>query len=561
MRDLVLKLTSFLIHPLTVAAGFVGGIGVLYLFEKQPMHMPFVALCVLALALALLAVTRKLAFSFYAATGLTLLICIVSTIKYRMKGFDLHVYDFFFTGSDSAAFRFLADEYAYLIAPVVVSAVAGASLLTLVAWVEVKSRMPRAYGLAALVATVAALPVSYPLSAGEPRYFHYLGGFNASSFFVSLLDLQYLSRETQLAKRLNGVPPQPPFSDEIACKPLGESPDVFMVLSESQTNPSYFPRLRTDRSVADSYRSQDGAQRELLVETFGGGTWVTNLSVMTGLSSADFGAQSPYLTLLLEGRVNGSIPEVLAKCGYRTVALMPMPHSFVNEGPFLESIGMETVLDYDAIGATEYIHRDRFYFSAAEKFIAQHRKSDSRPLFLAIQTMFPHSPYVDELTRGMAPAAETMAGEPELNEYLRRMLVSRQDFQAFLKERESAPSARGSVVLEFGDHQSFATKHLVDELAGEQSLSDLRSIAYKTYYSLHAFGYEPAAANPRLAALDVGFLGASFLEWGRLPVSPMFQSLLELRDRCRGIFHLYADRQAVDLHLKRRVDSGLLEIF
>lgn len=561
MRNLVLKLTSFLIHPLTVAAGFAGAIAILYLFEKQPTHMPFVALCVLALACVLLTATKKPAFSFHAAAGLSLLLCVVSTIKYRMKGFDLHVYDFFFTGSDSAAFRFLADEYAYLIAPVVVSAAAGAGFLALIACLEVKSRMTRAYGLAGLVATAVALPVSYPLAENEPRYFHYLGGFNASSFFVSLLDLQYLSRQTELAERLSTVPPQPPFARDAVCKPLADSPDVFVVLSESQTNPAYFPQLRTGRSVADSYRSGDGEQRELLVETFGGGTWVTNLSVMTGLSSADFGAQSPYLTILLEGRVGGSIPEMLAECGYRTVAITPMAHSFVNEGPFLESIGIETVLDYHAIGASAYIHRDQFYFAAAEKLIAEHRKSDRRPLFLAMQTMFAHSPYIDELTRGMQPVGLTLAVQPELNEYLRRLLISRHDFHAFLKEREEAPSPRGSVVLEFGDHQSFATKHLVDELAGEQSLADLRSIAYKTYYSLHAFGYEPAQAHPRLAAIDVGFLGASFLEWGRLPVSPMFRSLIELRDRCEGKFHLCPDRQAVDLHLKRRVDSGLLEIF
>lgn len=151
--------------------------------------------------------------------------------------------------------------------------------------------------------------------------------------------------------------------------------------------------------------------------------------------------------------------------------------------------------------------------------------------------------------------------EPELNEYLRRMQISRIDFQNFLSQRAQNPSERGSVVLEFGDHQSFATKRWVDKIAGEQSLSDLRSLAYRTYYTHHAFGYEPSSATPEFDILDIGFLGASFLQWARLPMSPMFNSLIEVRDRCHGRFHLCPDRKLVDRHLRRRIDSGLLRIF
>jgi hypothetical protein len=493
--------------------------------------------------------------------GSALFICAVSTIKFRMKGFDLHVYDLFFTGSDGAAFRFLLEEYAYLIVPVVVAALLAIVFVTTVAVVETRLPIRRRWGVLALLAGILVLPVSYPLDAAKPRYFHYLGGFNASAFFISLLDVQYLALETPLAGRLRVMPPQRPFADTVDCKPTSESPDVFVVLSESQTNPGYFPQLKTAASVVESYRSQDGKSRELFVETFGGGTWVSNLSVMTGLSSVDFGAQSPYLTMFLENRIGGSIPEVLARCGYRTVAILPMKHSFVNEGPFLESIGFETVLDYDAIGASQYAHRDQFYFDAAERLVEEHRKSDGRPLFLAIQTMFPHSPYTEQLSRDIDAAGYEPAPEPELNEYLRRMLISRRDFHAFLGQRKQAPSARGSVILEYGDHQSFATKHLADELSGPQSLTDLRSVAYKTYFSLHAFAYEPSAAIPEFAVLDIGYLGVTFLQWARLSTSPMLEALLDVRDQCEGRFHLCPERTFVDEHLRRRVDSRQLQIF
>jgi len=249
---------------------------------------------------------------------------------------------------------------------------------------------------------------------------------------------------------------------------------------------------------------------------------------------------------------------VLARCGYRTVAILPMMHNFVNEGPFLESIGFETVLDYDAIGATKYSHRDSFYYEVAERVIAEHRKTDGRPLFLAMETMFPHSPYNEREVDASMPAQASIVPDPEVNEYLRRVQVSQADFKDFLAARAGDPSERGSVVLEYGDHQSFVTKPLVDELTKGSSLTDLRSLAYKTYFSVHGFGHEIDMAAFGDADIDIGYLGAALMEAARLPSSPMYRSLIALRQHCRGLFHLCADKKAVDEHLRRRMDSGLL---
>lgn len=547
---------TVLLKPACVGACVVLTLGILHLFENQARHLPFIALCLAVIALFLYAVTARSAFSIYAASAFVLLVCGISTLKYRMKGFDLHVYDLVYTTGDFEVLGFLVEEYGYLIAPVALLAVVGTVALVWLFWHEQQRRAKPAYVLSGFLVAVAALPTAYPLDSSEPRYFHYLGGYNASSFFISFLDVQYLAFETELAGRLGKLPAQQPFADEVSCPSGKESPDVFVVLNESHTNPAYFPQL-PGQLIVDEFRSMDGRMRELQVETFGGGTWTTNFSVLTGLSSADFEAQSPFLTTFLEGRVSGAIPELMARCGYRTVAILPMKHSFVNEGPFLESIGFESVFDYEAIGANQYIHRDKFYFDAAEKVIAEHRRTDSRPLFLAMQTMFAHSPYSEELAED-APGLMHVVDDPELNEYLRRLVLSRADLQTFLDARKESPTNRGSAILEFGDHQSFATKALVDEISGPDSVADLGSLAYTTHYALHAFGYEPPWIDSAAERLDVGFVGASFLEWAGLPTSPLFRSLLELRDHCQGKFYNCSDRNEVDLHLKRRIDSGLL---
>ena len=297
------------------------------------------------------------------------------------------------------------------------------------------------------------------------------------------------------------------------------------------------------------------------VETFGGGTWITNLSLMTGLAAGDFGWRNPYLTTILQDRVGGALPEVLARCGYRTVVQTPMHRSFVNEGPFLESIGFETVLDIDDMAAPSDHMRDNFYFDAAEAFIARNREEDGRPLFLEIQTMFPHSPYEERLEPDLVVAGEPFHGDPGINEYLRRLAIARGDFQGFLNARNADASQRGAVVLEFGDHQSYVTKPFVDELAGQDALARPGSLAYRTYYTIATFRHGLRHPMPDVAALDVGFVSASLLEAAGLPMSPLMADLVRLRDLCGGRFHDCPQRDAVDMHLRRRVDSGQLRLF
>jgi hypothetical protein len=61
-------------------------------------------------------------------------------------------------------------------------------------------------------------------------------------------------------------------------------------------------------------------------------------------------------------------------------------------------------------------------------------------------------------------------------------------------------------------------------------------------------------------SLDIGFLGVSLLEAAGIPLSPMLDDLARLRDHCDGKFSDCKDRTAVDRHLARRINSGLLTL-
>ena len=554
-------LARVLCHPLALLLISLAGVFAANRAEHEWLSVPFSLALVAALAGLLFLASGRLAFSVYLAWMSIAFVTVVSAIKFRMKGFSLHFYDAVFVSRDPEVYRFLLGSYIHLILPVVIALAFGIAAALLLFRIDRKIGWPVSARVLVMAALAILVPLTFPAEASKDRYFYYMQGRHMSAFFVSLLDLHNLVVEQAFEKRLQAVAPQTPFADTVDCGDRAKRPDIFFVLSESQSDPGYFPQVSNGAGFLQRFAPRAGTPHPMQVETFGGGTWITNLSLMTGLSATDFGWRSPYLTITLQDKVAGALPEVLARCGYRTAVMTPMDFTFVNEGPFLKSIGFETVLDIKDIAAPFYHLRDAFYYHAAEAFIARHRKEDGRPLFLEIQTMFPHSPYEGRMEPDLKVAGEPFSDDFQVNEYLRRMAVARSDFQDFLDDRKADAGQRGAVVLEFGDHQSSATKPFVDAIGGEDALARPDSIAYRTFYTLTTFNHPLSHPMPDMAPLDVGFLSASLLDAASLPMSPVMADLVRLRDHCGGSFHGCADRAAVDAHLRRRVDSGLLHLF
>lgn len=554
------QIGSFLSNPfvaIVLAPAFLAALR--YLDPQSWRFMLMTCTITLAVAGFTFLISRRAVFSLYTAGSTTLLIGLASLAKFSFKGFALHIYDFVFFGSDWSAIKFLLDSF---LLPFVVGfflLLAAVLLLTAVYRAEnpipagLLIRLPVFVGLATIA--IVLFPAKRP---GEPDYLVFINGYNASSFYYSLgqIGRAFQSGLMEASAAVNTA--RPPFKDTVTC-PAGGSPDVVIVLAESLTYPGYFPQINADETLLQTFRSEDGSVHPLYVETFGGGTWVTNFSLMTGLSSAEFGWRSSYVTLFLEGRIKGALPDLMRRCGYRTLAMAPLEYEFVNEGPFLTSIGVDNFLDPDDTGIPAGAGtRDQAYFDKAVSIIRELRAKSDRPIFLQIQTMFPHGPYdhAEEITDELAdhPYAE----DPQVNEYMRRLAANRRDFNEFLDRIADEPGERGTVVLEFGDHQSAATKTLAAATEGTQSvLGDYRSIAYRTFAAIHGFETE-VDTTPLHKTQDIAFLGASLLDAAKLPRSPVFEDLSRLRELCDGAFHSCKERQLIEEHLARRRDGGML---
>jgi hypothetical protein len=547
-------------HPATVIIlGLLFFAMVRYL-DTRWRYLPYTGVTTLALSSLFFFLSRRIAFSLYAGGGVVMLLAASSVVKYRLKGMALHVYDLIFTGSDSSALDFLISSYLSLFVSGLL-VLAGVLVVLVLIW---RAERPIAFGwkwrspLPVIFTALAILlyPGKRPL---EPDYLPFIDGYNASAFFVSLGQVSFPLDSLKFGVDLDSVKIDKPFENTVTCK-SGTQPDVYLVLSESQTLPTQFKEIQASEALLASFRSGDGKVHPLYVETFGGGTWVSNFSVLTGLSSLDFGVQAPYVTQLMEGRVKGALPDLLARCGYRTVTIMPMNFNFVGEGAFLKSIGFQEVYDADALGLPTHGVRDNAYFDFARKLIAEHRTEDKRPLFLAIQTLFPHGPYDTSLVPE-TELPDVFAANAHANEYMRRVAAARTDLGAFSTWLKADPGPNGSVLAEYGDHQSEATKAFAEAADRDGRLfSDPRSPIYETFFAVHGFGV-PIDYTALKQAEDIGFLSARLIKAAGLSTSPIFDDLLRLSDLCAGRYFSCANYQhELDRHLKKRVDAGMLSV-
>ena len=125
--------------------------------------------------------------------------------------------------------------------------------------------------------------------------------------------------------------------------------------------------------------------------------------------------------------------------------------------------------------------------------------------------------------------------------------------EAFYSALAANPGPHGTIVVEYGEHQPIVTKY-DGENAGWSAPK------YSTYFAVRSFGRAKALQIPDHARLDAAFLGYWFLDAARLVEGGLVRDMGNLVEQCDGLFHLCARREAVDIMLRKRLDSGLLDL-
>ncbi|MEO5624507.1 MAG: sulfatase-like hydrolase/transferase [Dokdonella sp.] len=320
-------------------------------------------------------------------------------------------------------------------------------------------------------------------------------------------------------------------------------PDVVAILEESTFDPRILklctlPVCKWPMFEADKATRAHGL---LSVHTFGGGTWTSEFSLLTGLAHTLFGNAGLYAPYNLAPRVAFTLPKVFKRAGYRAIAVYPMSGDFLNARNAYDYYGFDAFYDGTQYGLGWESH-DADLLKVFERIYADEKRvHPEQPLFVFMLTLHQHGPHMVPLAELPAPYNQPLfagkfkpkALDDWLNLNLGNYLERLQQSDAMLADMEKflLGAEHPAVLMHFGDHQpSFdgAINEIPKQVPKEANLTS----NWVTYYSLKA--NFPVREKFDYPVLDISFLGSILLDVAGVPKDEFYQANTLLRERCKG---------------------------
>ena len=341
---------------------------------------------------------------------------------------------------------------------------------------------------------------------------------------------------------------------------IRKAPHIIMVFDESSFDIRAIPGVKVPPGYGVHFKSDDGAQRSLIVEGAGGPSWFTEYNVLTGLSARSYGRFADFVTRIAAGRVERGLPHTLRKCGYKTFTLYPMYGAFLSARHFQKTAGIQSFLDSEALRAN-FLDPDSFYFDKAADTLAKERGKD--PLFLLVYTAQNHFPWSFRFRPDLAPDWRDLGNRPDVDEYLRRQHLSAVDYQAFVRRLKKDFPEEAFLIVRFGDHQPYFARNLIDPdqddsmLARHIAAADPRFLT--TYYAINAINFTPRDLSSAVNALDAPYLPLIVLEAAGVPLDPSFAEQKKILQRCQGLFYRCNGGAEARRFNRLLIDAGLIK--
>jgi hypothetical protein len=445
----------------SATAAVACSVGVYFWWAESKGALLFGWAVTLTIAALIAAVAGRALGAAIVAGACVMLIRQVSYAKQEATELSLHAYDLVWLAASWSNVALLWGSYRGQTLALAAALVATSAA----AWIAHRMdgvRIKRVHALAAALG-FAGLAAAGAAVKGERRHTElYFESLYVSFFYASwgeTLEALWRGRliEAVGAAGDDGVR----LAAQAKCSHGGRPPHIILIHQESVSPPGQFPALAYDRSLDSFFRSADGVYRKLRVETYGGASWLTEFSVLTGLSTYAFGSMRQFVQPVLGGKVRETLPQTLARCGYRNVMFYPMLKSFLGAGRFFESAGITQIRDAKDQGAKLPNERDRFYYDNALAEAEHHLARSSQPLFLYIQTMAAHGPYDYAYMPEVDVAGAGAGAHPEMHEFLRRLAMSRMDYDHLRAELARRFPDQPFLIIHYGDHQPLATRFLL----------------------------------------------------------------------------------------------------
>jgi phosphoglycerol transferase MdoB-like AlkP superfamily enzyme len=520
----------------------------------------FTAAVTLSLIAFTVLLSRRVLFATVLTASLIAVIVAAASAKRAAMNMVVHAYDIFFYLSSWSTVSYLwSDQRHYLLA--LAAALLAATFAAWLAYRADGTRIQRRWAALAML-LCASLAWYGAYAKGERRHMQfYYENLYVSSFYASWGEtIETLWRGALLEAAPRAAMAAHAFIIPTACKPNARPPHIILIHQESVVQPSLFPTLRYDHSVDPFFRSHDDRLHQLRVETYGGASWLTEFSLLAGVSTHSFGGMRQFVQTFTQNKLKDTLPQALERCGYRNVVFYPMLRNFVSNDRFYASIGLKEIFDLKTQGAKTAQERDRFYYGNAMAEMERHLRSSRKPLFTYIQTMAAHWPYDYTFMPEVDAPGGGPGTDPEMHEYLRRVSMARIDYNFLIDELRRRFPAERFLIVHYGDHHPTATRTLLgfdNDAEAEDVALQPDSIGFITYYATRGLNYRVPAA-PQFETLDVAYLGTVVLDLAGLPLSDSHRERKRLMDLCKGRYYGCKEREEILAFHRRLIDSGVM---
>jgi hypothetical protein len=550
---------------MTLTLMLVAAIALLVLVERSVDHLPFAIAALVFNAALLLLFVGDFERAILLSGLLAVAIAGISVVKFDHSALKLTVSDvpLMFAGT----VPFFVSQYPRMMLGVLIGSLAFAFAAIAILLYAAGSPIPFTYrivllGLASTVFAVTAIvngAASLRLSLTQRRCLY-------STFIASLIDPASW-RFGRLV--LSDIANEPLPLKKATPARTTELPDIIVIQHESVFDPRIFG-LPVDPTVEALLSPADGEYGSLHVDIYGGGSWQSEFSLLTGLSSASFGSSAYYLFKRGAGRFHSSLPRSLATLGYKTTLTSSCRRDFLHYDDFYGSIGIgERVFiedlppPFDA-GRFEETNSDAMFLEAVVDAYISRIADDPSPRFLYALTNFNHGPHRRRLVPpGQFENERTFAigalPDAEYAEYYARLAETASTWQRLKARLANSLPYRPTLIVHYGDHQPVLTRRIDRPLKSPpvKSPADERR-AFRTFYAMEALNI-PSFEARRGADLDIAFLGTVALQRAGLPLDPVFATRASLLEDCGATYFACACERKRRFH-RTLVDSGLIDL-
>jgi phosphoglycerol transferase MdoB-like AlkP superfamily enzyme len=343
-------------------------------------------------------------------------------------------------------------------------------------------------------------------------------------------------------------------------------PDIIVIQHESIFDPRVFG-LPVEPTVEAFLSPKNGLHGTLNVDIFGGGSWQSEFSLLTGLSSASFGSNAYFLFKRGVGRFHNSLPNSLTALGYRTMLTSSCRRSFLNYDEFYRSIGINERIFTDDfrppfdVGRFEATYSDALFLEAALGVHMKRIAGDAAPRFLYALTNFNHGPHNRKLvTPGLFESERAFAAAslPDANyaEYYARLAETAATWSRLKSELADRFPGRPMLIVHYGDHQPVMARRIEAKI---KLPTDARR-QFRTFYAMETLNDSFDRMIPgRGPDLDIAFLGTVALQQAGLPLDEIFATRASLLKQCGEAYFASPSERKRRFH-RTLVNLGIIDV-